>query len=249
MTLKTRTQAQTLLHDIACDPALGFALCTIIYASKATALAQACAFACTLIIITLRIARRVESLSPAFSARLHDDGLTLRVLSVLGLASSIYTLGTVSLGHFDGGNMSMAVLQGSSGILFAVANFMMAASISGERAMRHPMVTLLLQAETWLLGGMLCLGLMTGISALIMLPFLVTGYAITLSNVRHGRPEHHNHPKLWYAAATIGFATISPDGWLVFANMLNAVCLIGLEHRLTPGGLGFSRLRAIKVRA
>lgn len=242
---KTRSQARALLHDITCDPAFGFAICTIIYASKATALAQACAFACTLLIITLRVVRRINGISPRF----HDDGLTLRVLGTLGLASSIYTLGTIGLGHFDGTSMSMAVMQGSSGILFAIANFMLAASMSGDRALRHPLAKLLLRAETWLLGGMLCLGLMTGMAALIMLPFLMTGYALALHNIRHRRPEHYNHPKLWYAAATIGFATISPDGWLVFANLLNALCLINLEHRLTPGGMSFKHLRALAVRA
>lgn len=243
--LKTRSHARALLHDITCDPAFGFAICTIIYASKATALAQACAFACTLLIITLRVVRRIDGISPRF----HDDGLTLRVLGTLGLASSIYTLGTIGFGHFDGSSLSMAVMQGSSGILFAIANFMLAASMSGARALRHPLAKLLLRAETWLLGGMLCLGLMTGVTALIMLPFLMTGYALALHNIRHRRPEHHNHPKLWYAAATIGFATISPDGWLVFANLLNALCLINLEHRLTPGGLSLGRLRLAWVRA
>ena len=239
MRLKTRSQAQAALHDLICDPALGFAVCTIIYTSKATALAQACAFACALLIIVLRMARRLDRtlLPVALRQSIDDDGLTLRVLGVLGLASSVYTLGTISFGQFNGNSMSMAVLQGSSGILFAVANFMLAASVSGARAQRHPLVTLLLQAETWLLGGMLCLGLMTGASALILAPLLVTGYALTLSNVRHARPEYHNHPKLWYAAATLGFAAISPDGWLLFANILNAACLIALEHRLTPGGL------------
>lgn len=235
----TQSHACHSLREIVCDPAFGFAVCTIIYTSKATAVAQLCAFACALLIIALRMARRFDRATlPAFlRASIHDDGLTLRVLGVLGLASSVYTLGTITFGQFSGSSMSMAVLQGSSGILFAVANFMLAASVSGSRAQRHPLATLVLQAETWLLGGMLCLGLMAGTQALILAPLLVVGYGITLSNVRHARPEHYLHPKLWYAAATLGFAALSPDGWLLLANVLNAVCLIVIEHRLTPGGL------------
>lgn len=243
------SQTAGFLRDVACDPALGFALCGMIYASKATAVAQVCAFTCALLIIALRMVRRLDLtfLPTHIAMSLHDDGLTLRVLGTLGLASSVSTFGTIAFGHFSDGSLSMAVLQGSAGLLFAVANFMLAASMSGRRAISHPMITLLLQAETWMLGGMLCLGLMTGAQALIMLPFLMVGYGMTLHNVRHQRPEHTAHPKLWYAAATLGFAAISPDYALLCANLLNAACLIVLEHRLTPCGLWPRTARVVRT--
>lgn len=244
--LKQVSQAGHMLKAAIADPALGFAICSIIYASKSTTVAIICAFACAMLIITLGIARQCAGTQlPAHILKhLHDDGLSLRILGVLGLASGVYTL-TMQTGS---NAHALALLQGISGILFAAANFMLAASMSGARAMRHPLVKILLQAETWILAGMLCLGLMAGAQALIMLPFMLMGYAITLGNIRHQRPEHHGHPKLFYAAATLGFAAFSPDGWLLLANIINAACLVSIEHRLTPGGL-FARAALQKVRA
>ncbi len=230
----------SLTRDIVCDPAFGFAICTIIYASKSTTMAQLCAFVCALAIVALRFLRRHhagQNLRVWQQRLLFDDGMSLRVLGTLGLFASCHTLGSVMLAPAHLTTTSMAAMQACSGLLFAVANFMLAASVSGRDTHRHPVIAVLLQAETWMLGGMFFLGLMAGLQALALLPLLVMGYAITLSNIRHARPEHHRHPKLWYAAATLGFAAISPDGWLVFANVLNAICLVALEHRLTPQGL------------
>lgn len=228
-------------HDLLSDPGFGFAICGIIYASKATTAAQICAFACAIIIVALRFVRRHANefaLSPRMHARLHDDGLSLRVLGVIGLASSLGTFTAIANGQYIDATLPYLVLQGSAAILFAVANFMLAASISGRIARSHRrMIAVLLQPETWLLGGMTCLGLMTGLDALMILPLLVVGYVLTLRNLKNNLPEHHTHPKLWYAAATLGFAALSPDGWLLAANIINAACLVAIEHRITPYGL------------
>lgn len=225
------------------DPGFGFAVCNIIYASKANSVALAGAFFCALAIIGLGALRAQyphtnTGAVSKWQRHLHDERLSLRLLGAVVLLSSAYTLGGVMLGHYPADMAGLPALQATAGILFGTSNFMLAASLTRKLPpLGRGIAGTFLQAETWMAGGMLCLGLMTGLTALVIFPFVAIGYALALGNIRHNRAEYHGHPKLWYAAATLGFAALSPDGWLVAANLINAACLIAIEHRLTPQGL------------
>ena len=224
--------------DVLRDPGFGFAICNIIYASKSNSVALSGAFICALAIIGLRWMRAVLPQDGSSARRhLHDEAVSLRLLGAVIMLSSLYTLTGLMLGHYSADAVTMVTLQATAGVLFAAGNFMLAASFGRIPASTFSVAATLRQPETWMAAGMLCLGLMAGIEALIVFPFVAIGYMIALGNIRHGRREYHGHPKLWYAAGTLGFAGIAVDPWLVLANLINAVCLIVIEHRLTPAGL------------
>lgn len=226
-----------LVRDLLTDPGMGYAVCNIIYASKANDVALGAAFACALMIVLLRAARLHIPPTGAWRRRLHDEGLSLRLLGIVIVAASLYTLGAAQLGFSDSpAHYRFALLQGMAGLLFGTGNLLLARSLDGRRIARSLRGTLL-QPETWMAAGMLCLGLIAGPLALLALPFVVAGYALALRGLYRGRPEWHNHPKLYYAAATLVFAAVAADPWIVAANVLNALCLVTIEHRLTPGGL------------
>ncbi len=224
--------------DVLRDPGFGFAVCNVIYASMANSVALAGAFICAVAIIGLRALRvALPADGSGLRRHLHDEAVSLRLLAAVIMLSSLYTMAGLMMGHYSADTISLVALQATAGILFATGNFMLAASFGRVPATAFSIAATLRQPETWMAAGMLCLGLMAGAAALIIFPFVAIGYVIALQNIRHARPEYHRHPKLWYAAGTLGFAGIASDPLLVLANLINAVCLVVIEHRLTPGGL------------
>ncbi len=234
MTLSFRQRRSLcLIHDILCDPSFGFALCNILYGLKANTVALAGAFICATLIILQRCLRQMYPVQTTVWQKLmHNDQLSLSILGIVIICSSFYTLQTTIADH----NIP-AMLQGIAGILFGGANLMIARQL-GNKHKNNAVGKLLLQPETWMAGGMLCIGLMTGPYALALFPFVFLGYRQTLKNLRQGQPEYTGHPKLWYALATLGFAGLAAGDVVLFtANILNAIYLVILEAHLMPGGI------------
>lgn len=234
MTLSFRQRRSLcLIHDILCDPSFGFALCNILYGLKANTVALAGAFVCATLIILQRCLRQIYPAQKMLWQKcLHNDQLSLSLLGVVIIFSSLYTLQAALTDH----NIP-ALLQGIAGVLFGGANLMIARQL-GNKHKNNAVGKLLLQPETWMAGGMLCIGLMTGPYALALFPFVYFGYRQTLANLRQGQPEYTGHPKLWYAIATLGFAGLAAgDVVLCTANILNAIYLVILEAHLMPGGI------------
>lgn len=220
------------LKQLVGDPGLGFAICNIIYASQSSELALAASFICALVILALRALRQARPLRDA--SWLHDEALPLRLLGVIVMFTSFYTLGAIALGRIDAGASQFVLLQALSALLFGVGNLLLAASLRGTALSSRGIAGTLRLPETWMAAGMLVLGLMAGWQAMVAFPFVAVGYIRALGNIRDGAPEYRGHPKLWYALATVSFALVTTNPWLMAANVLNAACLVALEYRLMP---------------
>lgn len=181
---------------------------------------------------------------PRFKKLVFDDRTPLRAG---GLALLVVAGATVASGMW---------LPAGASLLFAIANFKLAESISknkeavdpnkpkeepkkGFERFKQVVSTMFKRPELYLNAGFALAGLMAGGMALYMLPLVAVAFAIGVRNAIKDRPEYENHPKLITATAAGIFTGIghqSGHGLIAAAHALNTVVLAEMERRTTPGG-------------
>ncbi|HYD18243.1 MAG TPA: hypothetical protein VEF76_07175 [Patescibacteria group bacterium] len=181
---------------------------------------------------------------PRVKKAIFDDRTPLRAG---GLALLVVTGATVATG---------AWLPAAASLLFAVANFRLAESISkkhiADEKDKKPaepkkgfakavdiVTTIFKRPDIYLNAGFALAGLMAGGAALFILPVVAVAFALGVKNSIQGKPEYNAHPKLITAGAAGVFAGIGQangHGLIAGAHLLNAVVLAEMERRITPGG-------------
>jgi len=249
-----------LIRHVLLDPGIVYSSADILLFSATNTLGLAATVAATGIAAGLRtcavLQPRFLEKYPAVRRIAFDDRTPLRAG---GLA--LLVVGGAALG---GG----AVLPATASMLFAVANFRLAESISitsGHHQVSPPprltkpsaaenVVTFLKRPEIYLNTGFACAGLMSGGGALFILPVVTLAFGMGLRNVLREQPEYAGHPKLLTAAAAALFAGIgyaNGHHLIALAHAMNGAVLLEMERRVTPGGLwqiardvkqGFSKL-------
>jgi hypothetical protein len=148
-----------------------------------------------------------------------------------------------------------AFLPAAASILFAVANFRLAESIS-KKAHNQAQVdppprltkpnaaeitaVMLKRPEIYLNAGFACAGLMAGGGALFILPVVATAFGVGMHNALKEKPEYAGHPKIITASAAAVFSAIgyaNGHTLIAAAHAINAVSLVEMERRVTPGGM------------
>lgn len=148
-----------------------------------------------------------------------------------------------------------AMLPAAASFLFAAANFRLAESISkkadnSQQVNPSPRLVkpsaaeitavFIKRPELYLNAGFACAGMMAGGAALFILPVVATAFGIGMKNALQEKPEYAGHPKIITATAAAIFAGIgyaNGHGLIAAAHALNAVVLVEMERRVTPGGM------------
>lgn len=181
---------------------------------------------------------------PRLKAFIHDDRTPLRAGAV--------ALVVVAGAAFAGGLM----LPAAASLLFAVANYRLAESISkkhhedeARKAAENAgkprnkgkefAKALFTRPDLYLNSGFACAGLMAGGASLFVLPLVALAFGVSIRNALKGKPEHAGHPKMITGTAAgvftgIGYA--NHHGLIAAAHALNTIVLFEMERRVTPGG-------------
>lgn len=199
---------------------------------------------------------------PKVKAFIHDDRTPLRA----GAVALLVVAGTA----FSGGMM----LPAAASLLFAVANYRLAESISKQHVeaearkaaenegkpknkAKEFAKALFTRPDFYLNAGFACAGLMAGGAALFVLPLVAVAFGVSIRNALKGKPEYAGHPKMITGTAAGVFAGIghaNGHGLIAAAHALNAIVLMEMERRVTPGGfkqiakdMAESSLRLLKL--
>jgi hypothetical protein len=199
---------------------------------------------------------------PRLKAFVHDDRTPLRAGAVALLV--------VAGATFAGGMM----LPAAASLLFAIANYRLAESISSHHKEAEAKKAansdgkpknkavefakaLFTRPDFYLNSGFACAGLMAGGASLFVLPLVALAFGVSIRNALKGKPEHAGHPKMITGTAAGVFAGIghaNGHGLIAAAHALNAIVLMEMERRVTPGGykqiakdMAESSLRLLKM--
>lgn len=245
------------------DPGFGLGVCgTFLFAGGNPVGVAGCMITTALIAgaKVLQIVNPAFMQQNAYLPRLIKDSRTplrllgLAMLTVLGAtlvqnATDLWTVSS-SAAEFVSKGWLTIILPSIASASFAMANFRFAATtsvgseIKQESAApltpKHIAKLIALRPETYLSIAQIALGLVSGGASLLAVPFIASGFGLTLKNVLQNRPVYTGHPNMYFIGMTgvlaaVGFAAGNP--LIGIGYIINTACLARITSMTTPGGL------------